>query len=217
MTPGSLAGRCRTGIRARRRVRRPALALVVAGACAACASPPASGPETQPLADRGVLRGWQHCTDEGCGKNLISAYSTFVFLRVDDRPQDVRPSVILSPGRHWVEAHHSWGVGVITGIGNWRNYGFEIDVDPGHVYTIEDAPAGCIVPASKKWVSPKTLRMADQAPTGERAVREIKAMEFCSPSSGDAGSCRQDSDCPSGTCTPFGGTTGHGLCGTWRD
>lgn len=199
------------------RVRGHAWAVGAALACVACASPPPSGPETPPPADQGVLRGWRHCTDDGCGKNLIAAYSTFVMIRVDDQPQDVTPSVILAPGRHWVEAHYSWGVGVITGIGNWRNYGFELDVAPGHVYTIDEAPSGCIVPASKQWVSPKTLRMTDLAPSGERAVRDINAMEFCSPSSGDAGSCRRDSDCHSGTCTPFGGTTGLGLCGTWRD
>lgn len=191
--------------------------MAAAVACAACSSPPKSGSAAQPAADQSILQGWRHCTDDSCGKNLIAAYSTFVFLRADDLPQGGAPSVVLAPGRHWVEAHYSWGVGFITGIGNWRNYGFEVDLLPGHIYSIEEAPAGCIVPASKRWVSPKTLQVADVTPSGERTVREIKVMELCSPSSEDIGSCKQDRDCPSGTCTPFGGTTGYGLCGALRE
>lgn len=184
--------------------------------CIACSSTPTPDSSVASTAHLGVLQGWRRCTDDNCGRNFISAYSTFVFLRVDDSHQGGAPSLGVTPGRHWVEAYYSWGFGVLTGIGNWRNYGFEIDVLPGHTYRIEDAPSGCIVPASRYWVSPKTLRVLDLAPSGEREVREIKAMEYCTPSSHDSGTCRQNNDCRSGVCTLFGGTTGYGLCGELR-
>jgi hypothetical protein len=72
------------------------------------------------------------------------------------------------------------------------------------------------VPASKHWVSPKVLRVEDRTVDGPLVVHEVKAMEYCTPSSSEPGTCRTDSACPSGTCTPFGGTTGFGLCGQLR-
>lgn len=190
--------------------------LAAAAACAACSSLPADSSGTGLAGDKSILTGWRRCTDDNCGRNFFSAYSTFVFLRTDDQPQGGTPTVTIPPGRHWVEAHYSWGIGVVTGIGNWRNYGFELDVLPGHRYAIEEAPSGCIVPATQHWVNPKILRIVDRPPSGGQTVRDIKALEFCTPSSEDVGTCRQDSDCRSGTCTPFGGSTGYGMCGALR-
>jgi hypothetical protein len=92
-----------------------------------------------------------------------------------------------------------------------------LDFLPDHQYEIKEVPSGCIVPASRYWVSPKTLLVEDRGPTGNRQVLEIKAMEYCSPSDNDTGTCKNDSDCRSGTCTSFGGTTGFGLCGVLRE
>ena len=192
------------------------LLACVAVFSAACSSLPAGGPHAGVPADRSVLTGWRRCTDDNCGRNFVSVYSTFVFLRVDDLPQGGDSTVTVAPGRHWIEAHHAWGAGVVAGVGNWRNYAFELDFLPGHRYSIGKAPSGCLVPASRHWVSPKKLRVLDLAPSGEQTVREVEAMELCTPSSEETGTCRQDGDCPSGTCTPFGGTTGYGLCGTLR-
>lgn len=198
------------------RYARLCAVLGTMAAVAACASPRGPTQDAPVAAGQSVLRGWQQCTDDHCGKNFISAYSRFVFLRVDDSSQAESAAVTAMPGRHWVEAHYAWGAGFITGIGNWRNYGFEIDLQPGHTYLIEEAPAGCVVPATRHWVSPKTLRVIDVAPSGERMARDIRAMEYCTPTSREVGSCRQDRDCRTGTCTPFGGTTGYGLCGALR-
>lgn len=198
------------------RVHAVCAGLAVALVGVACTATPGLDPKAPAPPDQSVLRGWQHCTDEACGKNFISVYSTFVFLQLDDARQDETPVVVTTPGRHWVEAFYSWGAGVIIGVGNYRNYAFEIDLLPGHTYQIDDVPSGCIVPAFKHWVSPKTLRVIDIAPSGDRAVQQIKAVAYCTPASRSPGSCRQDSDCQSGACTPFEGSTGHGLCGEWR-
>lgn len=147
----------------------------------------------------------------------MSAYSTLVFVRLDEKPVGDSPHLSVAPGRHWIEAHYAWGAGFLIGVGNFRNYGFELDFLPDHRYAIENVPSGCIVPAARHWVSPKVLQITDLGPTGERQVLEVKALEYCTPSSTEPGTCRQHSDCPSGTCTHFGGPTGFGLCGTLRD
>lgn len=190
--------------------------LAAALAAAACSSTPTREADVRVPADQAVLRGWEHCGGGACGKGVVSGYSTFVFLRVDDQPQGSAAAVSLAPGRHWVEAYYAWGAGFLTGVGNWRNYGFEIEVQHGHAYAIEAAPSGCIVPAKRHWVSPKTLRVFDTAPSGERTARDVKAVEYCTPDSREPGTCRQGSDCPSEPCTPFGGETGYGLCGELR-
>ncbi|HET8731124.1 MAG TPA: hypothetical protein VFM34_08465 [Moraxellaceae bacterium] len=190
--------------------------LIAALACTGCSNHPTSG-ATAASPEKGiVLEGWRHCTDDGCGRNFFSVYSTFLFLRVDDAPQPNIPTVELAPGVHWIEAFHSWGAGVILGVGNWRNYGFELDAQPGHRYRIEGAPFGCIVPLKKRWVHPVSLRIADTMPSGKQTVRAVPAMEYCTPESHESGTCRMDSDCKSGTCTSFGGVTGFGFCGMPR-
>lgn len=181
-----------------------------------CAAPDVVPPATEHATGMGVLEGWQQCVTDNCGRNFISVYSKFVFLRLDATPLYGSPVARTEPGRHWIEAHYAWGAGIIVGVGNYRNYGFELDFLPDHRYRIKEVPGGCIVPASSHWVSPKTLLVEDSAPTGETIVREVKAMEYCSPSGEESGTCRQDGDCRSGTCTPFGGTTGFGLCGVLR-
>ncbi|RZU47397.1 hypothetical protein EV700_0358 [Fluviicoccus keumensis] len=194
----------------------PALLLVAATLLAACSSAPVRDRNTSPRNDQSMLRGWMNCTDAGCGRGFISAYSTFQFLQVDDRLQKNTPVVITSPGRHWVEAYYSWGAGIMTGIGNYRNYGFEIELLPGYTYQVEDAPSGCIVPMRRHWVSPRTLHITEISPSGNRASHSIRAMEYCTPESKSPGSCKKDGDCASGVCTPFGGETGFGLCGELR-
>lgn len=186
--------------------------LSVAALLAACSS----SPVTQTPSGLSTLSGWRNCTTDNCGRNFISAYSTFVFEYVDDKPVYSSPILTVSPGRHWVEAHYSWGIGVLIGIGNYRNYGFELDFLPDHQYEIKEVPSGCIAPASRYRVSAKTLRVEDRGPTGNRQLREINAMEYCSPS-GAPGTCKKDSDCRSGNCTSFGGATGFGLCGVLQD
>lgn len=163
------------------------------------------------------LHGWRNCTTDNCGRNFVSAYSTLVFVQVDDERVNPSPAVTLAPGRHWVEAHYSWGVGVMVGIGNYRNYGFELNVLPDHHYTIKDVPSGCIVPASRYWVSPKPLRVESRGPGGDVQVQEVRAMEYCAPNDNGPGTCKTGSDCSSGVCTGFQGTTGHGLCGVLRE
>jgi len=148
---------------------------------AACTSQPVTGPAVQGSPVLGNLHGWRNCTTENCGRNFVSAYSAFVFERLDDHPVNSSPDVTVPPGRHWVEAHYSWGVGVLIGIGNYRNYGFELDFLPDHHYEIKEVPGGCIVPATRYWVSPKTLRLEDRGPAGDIQVREIRAMEYCAP------------------------------------
>lgn len=176
-----------------------------------------TSPMNQAPSGSSALHGWRNCTTDNCGRNFVSAYSTFTFVHLDDKPVYSSPTLAVSPGRHWVEAHYSWGVGILVGIGNYRNYGFELDFLPDHQYEIKEIPSGCIVPASISWVSPKTLRVEDIDPTGTRQIREIKAMEYCSPSDNVPGTCKKDSDCRSGSCTSFGGTTGFGLCGVLRE
>ena len=193
-----------------------AIIVAVATVCVACSSSLAINQELVSETDRSVLRGWKRCTDIGCGRNFASAYSTFIFLQVDEKLQEEVPNVTTTPGLHWVEAYYSWGVGLIIGIGNYRNYGFEINLLPGYAYQIEKVPSGCIVPATKHWVSPKTLHVKVTSPSGESAVTDIRAMEYCTPNSRSTGSCKKDGDCSSGVCTPFGGATGYGLCGKLR-
>lgn len=184
-------------------------ALAAAIACAACTSPP---PLELAVGEQSLIRGWQHCSGQGCGRNFISAYSTLVILRVDDHEQYGKPMVPVTPGRHWIEAYYSWGFGILVGLGNWRNYGFELDFLPGHSYVIEDIPAGCLVPIFQYRANPVTLRIVDKAPSRERTVREIKAWEYCTPNSRKSGSCKRDSDCQSGQCAAFGGATVYGMC-----
>jgi len=192
-------------------------AFSVAALVAACSSSPVTPPTDQTPSGLSTLHGWRNCTTDNCGRNFVSAYSTFVFRHLDDKPVYSSAVLTVSPGRHWVEAHYSWGVGVLIGIGNYRNYGFELDFLPDHQYEIKEVPSGCIVPASRYWVSHKTLRVEDRGPTGDRQLHEIKAMEYCAPSDNEPGTCRKDSDCRSGTCTSFGGKTGFGLCGVLRE
>lgn len=133
-------------------------ALLMMHFLAACSSAPVlmhQNPDGQ-----STLYGWRNCLTENCGRNFISAYSTFVFIHIDEKPISASPSIAISPGRHWIEAFYSWGAGVLIGTGNYRHYGFELDVLPGHQYRINEVPAGCIVPATKYWVSQKNLRLA---------------------------------------------------------
>lgn len=200
-------------LRARSPIAAAALALSL---FAACSSPERTPPVQGADAGQSRLQGWQHCSGDNCGRGFVSAYSTLVFLRLDGESVRGAATLAVPPGRHWIEAHYAWGVGVLVGVGNYRNYGFEFDFVAGHQYAIRDVPSGCLVPASKSWVSPKVLRVEDQAPDRRRMVHEVKAMEYCAPGSSEPGTCRTNSDCRSGPCTPFDGSTGFGLCGQLR-
>lgn len=196
-------------------MRKPVVTTAIASLTffAGCSSLEPTGPAPEAATGQSTLEGWRNCSTENCGRNFVSAYTTFEFVRLDSESIGRSPTVRVQPGRHWLEAHYSWGAGILTGMGNFRNYGFEFDFVADHQYTIRDVPSGCLVPASKHWVSPKVLRVEDRTVDGHLVVHEVKAMEYCTPSSSESGTCRSDSDCPSGTCTPFGGTTGFGLCG----
>lgn len=197
------------------RVLATGLASILAAMLTACASTP-SGPPPAPPAGASTLQGWSNCSTDSCGRDFVSAYSTFTFVHLDGQRLARRPTLTVPPGRHWVEAHYAWGAGVIVGVGNYRNYGFELDFLPDHRYQIQDAPSGCIVPATRHWVSPKTLRVTVTTPSGSTQVQDVPAFEYCTPSASEPGTCRQPSDCGSGTCTPFAGSTGFGLCGVMR-
>ena len=170
---------------------------------------------TQPLnKDSSSLEGWQTCAVD-CGKNFVSAYNSFVFIRLDNK-EVFGTRIEVTPGRHWVEAHYSWGVGILVGIGNYRNYGFEFEFAPGHRYRITETPDGCVVPLSLSWVSAKTLRIEDRLDDEKPIVHEVRAIERCSTFP-DSGTCRTDADCQRTACTALlSGTSGYGLCGQPR-
>ena len=180
-----------------------------------CASDPADRKPAPVVADAIVLQGWETCFF-ACEQSFIAAYSKFNFLRLDDRLLGGVPELVLSPGRHWVEAHYAWGGGITAlGIGNYRGYGFEFDAVPGHRYSIREVPAGCVVPASRNWVSLTALRMEDRFGNGPPEIRTVKAMEYCSPSA-SSGTCQSNADCGGNVCTSFEGTIGYGFCGERR-
>lgn len=193
--------------------------LAAAGALlllAACAAPERSVSEHQPPPGQSLLEGWQHCTTANCGRDFASAYTVLVFLRVDGTPLPEAPALRLAPGRHWIEAHYAWGAGLLVGLGNYRNYAFEFDFVADHSYAIEEVPGGCIVPLNSRWVSPKVIRLHERSADGEQRVHAVRALESCAPGGSQSATCRTASDCPSGPCTPFGGSTGFGLCGKPR-
>ena len=192
-----------------RRLMAAALGMVVA----ACSTPP---PPPAPPAGASTLQGWRHCSTEACGRDFISAYSTFNFVHLDGQRLAPRPTLPVPAGRHWVEAHYAWGAGVMVGVGNYRHYGFEWDFLPDHRYQVLEAPSGCLTPATRQWVSPKTLRLRITLPNGDTQVQEVPAWEHCTPSASEPGTCRQASDCRGSPCTTVGGHTGFGLCGTLR-
>ena len=160
----------------------------------------------------GVVAGWMRCAFGICGTFLLSGYSTLTVLRVDDTSmKEFVAEATVPTGRHWIEVQHTWGAGVITGIGNWNNFGFELDVAPGHRYQVDSLPAGCAVPFSKRHVNRKVLTITESAPGEKDSAHAVEAMEFCTPHK-EAGTCRTDDECAPGTCAPFNGTTGFGMC-----
>ena len=168
--------------------------------------------------DTSTLEGWEYCLLT-CGRDFISGYSTFVIVRLDDKLLHTT-TVNVTPGRHWVEAHYSWGFGIIIGAGNYRNYGYEFDFLAGHHYRIREVPSGCIVPWKESSVRPITLRIEDNFQDNKPIFHEVAAMEFCYPPAAmdhtESGTCRNDSECKNGVCTLFFEAKGYGLCGKPR-
>jgi len=171
---------------------------------------------SQPNAkDTCTLEGWEYCL-LSCGRNFASVYSKFATVRLDDKLLNTT-TINVTPGRHWVEAHYSWGFGIIVGIGNYRNYGYEFDFLSGHLYRIRDVPSGCIVPWRESSVRPITLKIEDYFLDNKPIIHEVAAMEYCYPPAAmdhtNSGTCRTDSDCTNGVCTLYPGVKGYGLCG----
>lgn len=195
---------------------RFACMLILAIAVSACTHVPEISPAPITPGHAAIV-GWRNCTNDDCGRDFFSAYSTFLFVNVDGERPKSSAMVTLPPGRHWIEAHYSWGAGLIIGTGNYRNYGFELDMQPDHRYLIESVPQGCIVPLSRYWVSYKTLRVIERSPAGKERDLVVRALEYCTPTSAEPGTCTKNSQCRAGTCLPFKGTTGFGMCGELRD
>jgi hypothetical protein len=165
--------------------------------------------------DTCTLEGWEYCLPE-CGRYFASAYSEFAIVRLDDTLLHTT-TINMTPGRHWVEAKYSWGFGIMVGIGNYRNYGYEFDFLAGHLYRIREVPSGCIVPWKESSVHPISLKIEDYFQDNKPIIHEIAAMEYCYPPAAmdhtNSGTCRTDSECKNGVCTLYSGAKGYGLCG----
>lgn len=186
-------------------------AIAAALLLASCATPP---PEPPPVPQgQSLLQGWRYCTGDVCGRTFLSAYSDLVFVRLDGKDTRRAEKMVVPPGPHWIEARYAWGGGIMGGVGNYRNYGFEFDFQPDRSYEIDDVPSGCVLPSSRRTVSAKTLQVYERLPTGQRVAHAVRALEYCGPSTEQTGSCRSAADCGGhDACTPFGGSTGFGLC-----